>query len=140
MASNSQRKKKGEIFSRAYRRAQRALKAGFYLEAIVLCDSLLTDRLRLILRSNVEIETKRATTGAIANSLISQKVTSFDENLWEDILNWSRKRNHQTHALGHISGEPLVPWNNRLAEAREVAQAGFALVNRVSREVRHHRI
>ena len=136
----SRSRDKGRIFSFAYRRAQRALKAGFYLEAIIICDSLLTDRLRLILKSNVEIETKRTTTGAIANYLLGQKVSSSDDNLWHDIVSWSQRRNQQAHAMAEISGESLTPWRTRLAEAKEVAESGFALVNRVSKEARHHRL
>ena len=140
VARNSRSHAKGEIFSLAYRRARRALHEGFYLEAIVLCYSLLTDRLRLILKSNFEIDTRKKTTGSIVHFLIGQKVESFDENLWRDTLEWSRKRNHQAHAMGEISGADLTPWRSRLIEAREVAESGFALVNRVSKEARHHRL
>ena len=118
MADRSVVQNKGRIFSFAYRRARRTLNAGFYLEAIILCDSLLTDRLRLIVKSNFEIETKKSTTGAIANYLLVQQVTSVDENLWQGILNWSKRRNHQAHAMGEISSASLTPWRKRLAEAK----------------------
>ena len=140
MVDNARGQEKGKIFSKAYRRAKRALDAGFYLETIVLCDSLLTDRLRLILRSNHEVVAARGTTGSIVNFLLSQKVTCFDENLWADILSWSRMRNKQAHEMGAISDDNLVSWHRRLPSARHVAEAGFDLVNRVSGEARHHRL
>lgn len=80
------------------------------------------------------------TTGAIANYLLGQKVSNFDDNLWHDIVGWSQRRNQQAHAMGEISGESLTPWRTRLAKAKEVAEPGFALVNRVSKEARHHRL
>jgi hypothetical protein len=140
LAGSARSRDKGDIFALAYRRAQRALRAGFYLETIIICDSLLTDRLRLILTSNFETDIKRTTTGSITNYLIGQRVISFDESLWADILAWSRKRNHMAHAMGAISGDSLTPWKTRLAEAREVAESGFALVNRVSKEAKQHRL
>ena len=131
---------RGTVFALAYKRAQRALAAGFYLETIVICDSLLTDRLRLILLSNHEAAADRATTGSIANFLLSQKVIAFDASLWDDILDWSRMRNTQAHEMGKISGDTLVPWRTRLTQAKKVAEAGFSLVNRVSKEARRHRL
>ena len=132
--------KKGEIFKKAYARAKRALSAGFYIEAIAICDSLITDRLRLIMAANSEIAAARAGTGKIANFLVSEKVPCFDEALWKDLLEWSRARNRHAHEMGNISGADLVPWRTRIAHAKLVAEAGFALVNRVSREARHHRL
>ena len=64
--------KKGEIFKKAYARAKRALSEGFYIEAIAICDSLITDRLRLIMAANSEFEPARAGTGKIANFLVSE--------------------------------------------------------------------
>lgn len=131
---------KGQIFTKAYKRANRALDSGFYIETIVICDSLITDRLRLILMSNEESMTGKGTTGSIANFLLGKKVPCFDDNLWADLLEWSRMRNKQAHEMGKISGTELVKWRTRISEAKGVAQAGFALVNRVSKEVRHHRL
>lgn len=140
MATTEENRAKGSVFAQAYKRAQRALSSGFYLEAIIICDSLMTDRLRLVMESNHEVPTDRATTGSIVNFLLGKKVTSFDDNLWNDILQWSRRRNKQAHEMGNISGESLIPWRTRLAEAKLVAQSGFSLVNRVSKESGRHRL
>ena len=64
--------KKVEIFKKAYAWAKRELSAGFYIEAIAICDSLITDRLRLIMAANSEISPARAGTGKIANFLVSE--------------------------------------------------------------------
>lgn len=138
--SDYRQRVKGEVFAKAYARAQRALAAGFYIEAIAICDSLITDRLRLILTSNSEAPASHASTGKIANFLISQDVPCFDEKLWTDVLDWSRARNRHAHEMGNISGDDLVPWRTRISHANQVAKAGFALVNRVSKEARLHRI
>jgi len=138
--SLDRRSAKGDIFAKAYARARRALSSGFYVEAIAICDSLITDRLRLIMMSNSEIPADRASTGKIANFFISSKIPSFDESLWTDVVDWSRARNRHAHEMGNISGNDLIPWRQRLAQAKKVAEEGFALVNRVSREARKHRI
>ena len=64
--------KKGEIFKKAYARVKRALSADFCSEAIAICDSLITDRLRLVMATNSEISPARAGTGKIANFLGSE--------------------------------------------------------------------
>jgi hypothetical protein len=85
-------KERGALFKVAYNRAQRALKAGFYLEAIVLCESLILDRLSIIHSSNLDQDIRRASAGTLANSLKSRKVHSFDEDLWDDCLAWTSFR------------------------------------------------
>lgn len=140
MSDEKRGQRKGAIFTKAYKRAKRALDSGFYIESIVICDSLMTDRLRLILISNQEVPTGKGTTGSIANFLLGQGVSCFDDGLWSDLLEWSRLRNKHAHEMGNISGMELVQWRLRIAEAKEVAQAGFALVNRVSKEARNHRL
>ncbi len=133
-------KERGNLFRSAYKRAQRALKAGFYLEAIVLCESLILDRLTLIHLSNLEQDVRRASAGTLANSLKSRQVHSFDINLWDDCLAWTSKRNKHAHHLANISGHESTSWKNRIREARQAAEEGFALVNRVSHEARQHRL
>ena len=133
-------KERGALFKAAYKRAQRALKAGFYLEAIVLCESLILDRLSLIHVSNLDLDIRRASAGTLANSLKSNRIHSFDANLWDDCLAWTSKRNKHAHHLANISTDETTKWRNRLIEARRAAEAGFALVNRVSVESRKHKI
>lgn len=131
---------RGAIFRSAYKRAQRAIKAGFYLEAIVLCESLLLDRLSVIHLSNLEMDIRRASAGTLANSLRSAKVECFDEGLWQDCLDWTSKRNKHAHHMANISEASPTKWRIRLREARAVAEDGFAIVNRVSIESRKHKI
>jgi hypothetical protein len=130
---------KGAVFRLAYKRAQRAIKSGFYLEAIVLAESLIADRLRVIVKSSLQTPVPRPSTGRYASYLVDGKVHQFDDGLWEACKNWNSKRNDHAHTMGQVSDLEQESWRRRLAESKLVAQEGIKLANRCSVEAKKHR-
>ena len=86
------------------------------------------------------MDIRRASAGTLANSLRSEKVASFDEGLWQDCLDWTAKRNKHAHHMANISEPSPTKWRVRIREAKAVAEAGFALVNRVTKESKQHKL
>lgn len=131
---------KGKLFTLAYKRAIRASKSGFYLEAVSLTDSLIVDRLKSVIRANLEVDTDRMSVGKAASLLIKHDVHDFDAGLWQDCLSWSRKRNHLSHGMAHLGDGGSLNWRRRLKQGHETALEGIKLVNRLSDESRKHKI
>lgn len=141
MASKSDwAKTQGEIFKKAYKRATRAINSGFYLEAVSLAESLILNRLEVILRSSEGIEYDKFSVGKAINTLISHKAVAFDESLWVDCAAWSRKRNSLSHHFARVELGGDLNWRGRISFAQEVATEGLKIANRCSLEARKHRL
>ena len=133
-------KVKGKLFALTYARAKRAIGAGFYLEAVSLCESMILSRLIVILESNLEGDFSKFSVGKASNNLISHKVNSFDPVLWDDCLAWSTKRNFLSHKMADLGDSVSSDWRGRLALGKETALEGISLANRCSAESRKHRL
>lgn len=131
-------KLRGEVFRKAYKRANRAIKAGFYLEAIAICDSLASDRLREILRSNVNYKVGDLSVGQCLSHLKDHKIAAFDDDLFVASKDWVQSRNKFMHSMGQLTDFESISWLKRLRIAKSVAGEGLKLVNRLSKESRKH--
>jgi hypothetical protein len=98
----------------------------------------MTDRLREILRSNVNFKVTDITIGQALGHIKTHKVEFFDATLFEECKSWSLNRSNFMHSLGQITGVENITWLQRLSKARSVAEDGVKLVNRLSKEARKH--
>ena len=103
----------GEMFRLCHARASRAIKSGFYLEAIVLSESLILNRIEAVLSYSAGVSYDRFSVGKALRNVESHEVTVFEET---------------------------TVWRSRLGEAKLTAIAGIELANRWSKESRKHKL
>ena len=134
-ASREARKTRGDVNRSSYKRARRAINSGFYLEAIVLVESMLADRLEAILT----VLSGRPATFRTANQA-ARDLQNFPRYTNSDLLQqvrvWSYGRSRWVHEFAKVSNEEHLSWRNRIADARDVSVMGFDLLTRVAAEAR----
>ena len=131
---------KGYLFSKSLNRAKRAMAEGFYLEAIVLIDSLITDRLIAIARysSEVSLQVKGVNHGL--RNLSTAGVNIFDVGLVEETLIWGKERNAAVHGFSKLGEFEDSGWNQRLSKAKISAEVGLKLARRWLAESKKHKL
>lgn len=137
-SSNEKRAELGRLFRLTYSCAYRSLKAGYYLEALSLCDSLITSRLQAILSKDIEGNHSDKTIVRAANELLKMEIPEFDVGLWQECRAWGKQRNFLMHEMVKIDDGSLSGWRSRLKLAKSTAEAGLVSANRLSRESRKH--
>ena len=122
---------RGDIYRLSYKRAQRAIKAGFYLEAIALIESMMADRLESILaiQSRQPVHFR---TAAQAASALRHTHPYRDSLLLKDVSAWSNGRSRWLHEFAKVSEHDHLTWRARIADARDVAEAGLDLLKGVA--------
>ena len=129
----------GELFRLSYKRAKRAISAGFYLEAVSLSESLILNRIEVVLRHSAGVTFDKFSVGRALNGVESHKIPLFDDSLFEETKNWVWTRNFLSHHFARVEEDLKRTWKKRLIDARVTAIEGLALANRWSRESRKHK-
>lgn len=132
-----------ELYRGAHRRLKQALSSGFWIEAIALCESMISDRLesRISHLNNHESEARRhQVLGGLVNRLKStEKKRGYAalHALYEEVRLWNAERNRAIHHAVKISdGEAFRKWDERYSELEETARTGSLLVQRLSDELK----
>lgn len=132
-----------ELYRGAHRRLKQALSLGFWIEAIALCESMISDRLesRISHLNNHESEARRhQVLGGLVNRLKStEKKRGYEaiHALYEEVRLWNAERNRAIHHAVKISdGEEFRKWDERYAELEQVARSGADIVKRLSDELK----
>jgi|LauGreDrversion4_1035100.scaffolds.fasta_scaffold448845_2 hypothetical protein len=133
-------KVKGYLITKSLNRTKRALAEGFYLEAIVLVDSLITDRLNVIAHyaTDVAIEVKGVNNGV--RNLTKAQVKIYDSELVAETLVWGKERNAAVHGFSKLGEFEDLGWNQRIKMAKGSAETGLKLAKRWLAEAKKHRI
>lgn len=131
---------KGALITRALNRAERAVSAGFYLEALVLCDSLITDRIRVIgvHSSSTPIEIRGVNNGLV--NLGRAGIALLDTTLIEETRDWGKRRNAAVHGFSKLAEFDGTSWQSRLKQTKVQAEFGIGLAKRWLTEAKRHRI
>lgn len=136
-------KVRGELYRGAMRQLKKAIASEFYIEAVALCESIISDRLesRLSLLNNHSLESRRQRSlHALLKYLVSiESPKSYPEiaAIYRDIERWRAKRNRAVHNAVKLSdGEPLETWDIRYAEIKAAALEGRSLADQLIAEVR----
>lgn len=131
---------RGALITRALNRAVRAVSAGFYLEALVLCDSLITDRIRVIgaHSSSTPIEIRGVNNGLV--NLGRAGVSLLDATLIEETRDWGKRRNAAVHGFSKLGEFDGTSWKSRLKQSKVQAELGIVLSKRWLAEAKRHRL
>lgn len=132
-----------ELYRGAHRRLKQALLLGFWIEAIALCESMISDRLesRISYLNHHDTEARRhQVLGELVNRLKStEKKRGYTRihALYEKVRLWNIARNRAIHHAVKISdGEEFRTWDDRYSDLEETARLGTILVKQLSNELK----
>ncbi len=125
-------KARNKLFTQAFARIAEAMGQGFYLEAIAIIESLISDRLEArltnLLGENYSFKT-------LEKIVIKSGTTETDEklrNLIENDLNkWKNMRNRALHEMAKIEEGIDISWEERMKALEPTAKDGLALLRKI---------
>ena len=121
----------------AFSRMKQATEKGFYLEAVMIAESVISDRLHSA--TGTEDDRRNEHTGTykyvgLATLIERAKKAGIEPGLLADLDRWRVARNHVAHALARSRpGTPTMPVEDFLLLAETTASDGHSLANRVKR-------
>lgn len=138
-------KRRQGLYKHAHERIKAALDAGFYLEAITLCESILADRLearRAWLNQQDHAKRQFSTLGGLVRELTQSKAQDMSERdegaqaVYREIGAWARSRNHALHEMAKLAEGDDTTWDERYKNLAKIAATGHGLTRKVSTVVR----
>ena len=123
-----------QLFKAGYARITSAIASGWYLEAIVLVESLLTDRFESRLTHLTGTNVAFLNLGPLIDLVRANETNPLLTALVAgDIDSWRRRRNAAAHEMLKIEEGTAVPFEDRLGALRLVAQDGVRLLRSYSK-------
>ena len=125
------------LYRRARRRVKQAIKAGFYLEAVALLESMISDRIESR-TAQIHHQTKeKREFGNLSN--LAKSLSGKDSKepkeakvIYEKVVFWAKFRNKTLHQMVKIAEKNEQGWEDRLAEAKQTAIDGESLLTELS--------
>lgn len=120
---------KAILFHAAFKRIERAIANGFYIEAIAIEESLICDRIE----SAISIATNKEGYPETLGPLLSQpkKLSVFPDELLHGLDAWRKDRNLVMHQMVKITNSDTTDWRSRMKFARITALEGKSLLRDV---------
>ena len=128
-------KHRREIYKSVFKKIKLANEAGFYLEAITLIESLITDSLesRLSYLDGKDFSFK--TIGKLIEKSIKIETDSELKNLIEiDLRKWADGRNKSLHEMAKIAEGDFSKWDERYLKLKKIASDGLTLLRKIDRQ------
>lgn len=131
---------KGEIRRDRYQRVlgqyKKAMEAGFYLEAVTLMESIISDRLESR-ATYLGKTTGFDTLGKLCNILSSDTVL---KDIIPQIVDWKNGRNRILHEMAKIDGSDMTEdFDEKYESGRLLAESGLDIFRKVDAAVRQRR-
>jgi uncharacterized protein HemX len=115
-------------------RALSAMDKGYYLEAVLLWEGLIANRLETLLNfmqeSNVQFSNMDRLLERLETVVRLQRPPEIEEHLEELIAqlhDWRRSKNATLHAISRVAEGDTEHWKDRYKSARKIARAGWKL-------------
>ena len=138
-------KRRYNLIKSAMEQYNRAMENGFYIEAIALMESAISDRLESTLNYLCPCyDFSYSTVGKLAETIIDMKKKgkmdyfSNDYILPNDIKRWSGGRNKAVHGMVKLLSENDEGFQKRYDKLKEYAEEGRKLFDRLNAEKRKH--
>jgi len=120
------------LYRAGHDRIQQAIRQGWYLEAIALIESLLTDRLEsrlsFLTGSNVAFQNLGPLTDMIRRHETIEPIKHF---VAETVDGWRRERNSAVHEMLKLEVGEEKEWDDRMRTLRKTAVDGYAALKRL---------
>ena len=126
-----------ELYKATFAWIAKSISEGFYLEAISLEESLITDRLESYLTWLTETEFSFLTLGKTQKAIEKHAEDSILRSLVLDELDeWRKARNTASHEMVKIEAGKSISWDERTKINQAVAETGLELVRKIDRRTR----
>jgi len=123
-----------DLYRRSHRRLNKALRHGFWLEAIAIEEAIIADRLESLLYA-LGTTDSMATLNQSRNKLWKHHRDLLPHDINEKLTKWWSGRNFALHMIVKYGNDIEYSWTYRLQKARECARSGDLLVSEVSKFV-----
>ena len=137
MAGSSQNQLRGDLYKNAVRRIVKAIEVDAFIEAVALCDSMITDRAEALSQAMLNDEPKNFPTTSIVEAMAFVGSSYKQKNqtrspeladLSKRIIDWAKNRNIVLHQFVIVSNENSnKSVENREIHAKETAETGYKL-------------
>jgi hypothetical protein len=118
---------KRELHRQAHGSLNAAIENRFWIEAICIAESLMSDRIESYIQKNHE-QQRITTLGSWSYELMkSDLLAKRDVELFERVHTWSKRRNLATHEMVKVSESHQSTWDERVASCKRVAMEGKCL-------------
>jgi hypothetical protein len=124
---------KQKLFADAFKRVDRAISSGFHLEAIVILESLICDRLETSISVKTQISIEPGTLASLNSKC--KKLEILTQDLYDQVDTWRMHRNLVMHQMVKITSAEDADWRARMSFARQVARDGKQLLNKVQKNL-----
>lgn len=128
------------LYNSAFSWINKSINYGFYIEAISITESLITDRLESHLSSITNTDYGFKTLGNLIKGIKSHESDEVLCDLVIDNLNdWRKARNKTAHEMVKIEDGKQITWEERVEINKEVAEQGLQLVRKIDKRIRQLR-
>ena len=130
---------RAELYRQGIGRSERAMREGFYIEAIAIQESVIADRLEYLLESVYGGRQFRSLGRLL--SIVRSKIPEdqLDDELLRSVEEWSKRRNAAVHRMVKFSEFHDISWRQRLADCRSAAFDGRRIMRETDAWVRRTR-
>ncbi len=129
-------KHRNQIYKSAFARITEASNLGFFLEAITLIESLVSDRVESRLSFIGDEDFSFKTLERLIKKAKELETDLVMKTLVESELKvWAGKRNRALHEMAKIENGDVSSWNERYALLKPVVDSGVKLLRNIDRQV-----
>lgn len=128
------------LYHQAYAQINSALKQEFYLEAITLIESLISDRLESRISFLKKFDFSFKTLGTlIKESRKIEKDVTFKNLVSQDLDTWRENRNKALHEMVKLADGETTTWSTRVEVLVPIATDGLKLLRRIDKRFKELR-
>ena len=133
-----------QLYRLANERIKEAYQAGFYIECVAICESIICDRLEARLQFLTRDSTKPVQVLSLGHVIRAIQKSGLEAEhdlltLYEAVAVWANCRNTVVHQFVKVTdADEAHSGEDRIEIGRKTAKAGMALMRKVSNLVRKH--
>jgi len=123
-----------DLYKEAYARIKLATQQGFYLEAITITESLISDRLESRLSFVKKSDFSFKTLGALIKDINHHETDGeLKEIISSKLDEWRVSRNKAMHEIVKISETDTRSWVTRIGELSSIAKEGLSTLRTIDK-------
>jgi hypothetical protein len=128
--------KRYELYKSAISHVQNAQSNGFYIEAITVIESLISDRLESRLSNLLNKNIGFKNLGYLIREIEKRETDdSLRTIVCTDLNTWKEKRNSVIHEMVKLEDDNFSTWEERLKDLPMIAEVGFGIYRKIDNRV-----